>query len=174
MDGVTHDHIFAAISHLPHALAFAIVDTVYNLERKEKYDILKYAAGGFRDFTRIAASDPAMWSDVFINNKKQISNLIDAYVKNLQQLKTDILRSDRAKLYQTIERVQKIKNGIITRNQYEAEEQKVLHKHLLVGVPGDYMPMAYFSQNKYVGLDIDIINLFAKQHNMTVEFVKTS
>ena len=81
-----HDQVLAATSHLPHVLAFSLVDTLLGLPQKE--DILRYAAGGFKDFTRIASSDPVMWRDICLHNSDAILSMIDAIQNNLQEFAT--------------------------------------------------------------------------------------
>lgn len=93
MDIKTHDMIFAGISHLPHMVAFSLVNAVTDMENFEK-QILQYSAGGFRDFTRIAASDPVMWRDIALMNKDHILNAINFFEKSLAQLKHSIAAGD--------------------------------------------------------------------------------
>ena len=93
MDIITHDMIFAGISHLPHMVAFSLVNAVTDMENFEK-QILQYSAGGFRDFTRIAASDPVMWRDIALMNKDHILNAINFFEKSLAQLKHSIAAGD--------------------------------------------------------------------------------
>lgn len=95
MDITTHDRIFAGISHLPHMVAFSLVNAVTDMEDFEK-QILQYSAGGFRDFTRIAASDPAMWRDIALMNRDNILNAIDFFEKSLSALKDSIGAGDAA------------------------------------------------------------------------------
>ena len=80
-----HDQILAATSHLPHFLAYSLVDTLARMN--EKTDIFRYAAGGFRDFTRIAASDPIMWRDIAVANKKAVIEVMDKVMDNLVSLR---------------------------------------------------------------------------------------
>lgn len=93
MDVKTHDMIFAGISHLPHMVAFSLVNAVTDMENFEK-QILQYSAGGFRDFTRIAASDPVMWRDIALMNKDHILSAINFFEKSLAQLKQSIAAGD--------------------------------------------------------------------------------
>jgi prephenate dehydrogenase len=99
MDIKTHDMIFAGISHLPHMVAFSLVNAVTDMENFEK-QILQYSAGGFRDFTRIAASDPAMWRDIALMNKDHILNAIDFFEKSLGALKQSIAAGDASRIEQ--------------------------------------------------------------------------
>ncbi len=93
MDIKTHDMIFAGISHLPHMVAFSLVNAVTDMENFEN-QILQYSAGGFRDFTRIAASDPVMWRDIALMNKDHILNAIGFFEKSLGALKQSIAAGD--------------------------------------------------------------------------------
>lgn len=92
MDAAHHDEILAATSHLPHLLAFTLVDTLAQME--DKLDIFRYAAGGFRDFTRIASSDPQMWHDICLANREAILAMIDRYAADLSQLGAAIRAGD--------------------------------------------------------------------------------
>jgi len=87
MDAKQHDYILSITSHIPHLIAYNIVNTALNVQDKKESDVVKYSAGGLRDFTRIAASNPIMWRDVFIQNKKNTSNMIDNFIANLEDLK---------------------------------------------------------------------------------------
>lgn len=99
-----HDDILAATSHLPHVLAYAIVDALYTLEQKT--EIFRYAAGGFRDFTRIAASDPVMWRDIFLSNRGAILQQLDNFESHLADLRAAIEASDSTALDSILERSQ--------------------------------------------------------------------
>ena len=91
-----HDEVLAATSHLPHLIAFSLVDTLAGED--ENMDIFRYAAGGFRDFTRIAASDPVMWHDIFLSNRDAVLRVIDHFTHDLEQLRTAIADQDSATL----------------------------------------------------------------------------
>ena len=92
MDARHHDDVLAATSHLPHLLAFTLVDTLAALD--EKAEIFKYAAGGFRDFTRIASSDPKMWHDICVNNRDALLNILTRFQKDLENLGKAIEQND--------------------------------------------------------------------------------
>jgi prephenate dehydrogenase len=92
-----HDQVLAATSHLPHVLAFSLVDTLLNMPQRE--DILRYAAGGFRDFTRIASSDPVMWRDICLTNKAAILEMITAFQHNLGEFAAMIEAQDGEALH---------------------------------------------------------------------------
>ena len=87
MSDEDHDKILTFTSHLPHVVAYNIVKTSMSNDEKVKGDIIKYSAGGLRDFTRIAASDPIMWRDIFIDNSALIIQAIDKFIKNLDEFK---------------------------------------------------------------------------------------
>ncbi|WP_246166758.1 bifunctional prephenate dehydrogenase/3-phosphoshikimate 1-carboxyvinyltransferase [Marinobacter salinexigens] len=97
-----HDEVLAATSHLPHLIAFSLVDTLAGED--ENMDIFRYAAGGFRDFTRIAASDPVMWHDIFLSNRDAVLRVIDHFTHDLDQLRTAIANQDGATLMRVFSR----------------------------------------------------------------------
>ncbi|HSH13714.1 MAG TPA: prephenate dehydrogenase/arogenate dehydrogenase family protein, partial [Desulfurivibrionaceae bacterium] len=97
-----HDEVLAATSHLPHLIAFSLVDTLAGED--ENLDIFRYAAGGFRDFTRIAASDPVMWHDIFLSNRDAVLRVIDHFSHDLDRLRTAIADQDSATLLQVFSR----------------------------------------------------------------------
>ena len=98
MDAKQHDYILSITSHIPHLIAYNIVNTSLNIQGEKQSSIVKYSAGGLRDFTRIAASNPIMWRDVFIQNKKNTSKMIDKFIENLEDLKKAIENEDGKKL----------------------------------------------------------------------------
>jgi prephenate dehydrogenase len=106
-----HDAVLAATSHLPHLLAFALVDTLS--QQGESEEIFRYAAGGFRDFTRIASSDPQMWHDVFMTNGKATVTVLDEYIDDLHRLKKAILARDSAELMNTFRRAKKSRDKFL-------------------------------------------------------------
>ncbi|WP_457599816.1 prephenate dehydrogenase [Hydrogenivirga sp.] len=85
MDPMLHDWVFGAVSHLPHAVAFALIDAL--IEMSDGVDLFRYPGGGFKDFTRIAASDPVMWRDIFLENRDNVIKAIDVYVDSLKRLR---------------------------------------------------------------------------------------
>ena len=87
IDPYLHDFIFASVSHLPHAVAFALVDSLINLSKEAGIDLFLYPGGGFKDFTRIAASSPTIWKDIFLENKSAVLHSIDEFSKSLEKLK---------------------------------------------------------------------------------------
>ena len=119
-----HDKVMAAVSHLPHLIAFSIVGTVADLEGYEKQEIIKYSASGFRDFTRIAGSDPTMWRDILLNNKGTILELIQRFVEDLIALQRNIRWDEGDKLFDLFSRTQKIRKEVIEAKQEQPEHEK--------------------------------------------------
>ena len=117
MDAKQHDYILSITSHIPHLIAYNIVNTSLNIQGEKESSIVKYSAGGLRDFTRIAASNPIMWRDVFIQNKKNTSEMIDNFIKNLEDLKKAIENEDGKKLEEIFTKTQKIRKEIIEAGQ---------------------------------------------------------
>ncbi|NPA52044.1 MAG: prephenate dehydrogenase/arogenate dehydrogenase family protein [Aquificae bacterium] len=102
MNPHTHDFVFASVSHLPHAVAFALVDALIKLSKETGIDLFSYPGGGFKDFTRIAASSPTVWKDIFIENKKDVIHAIDEFTKSLQELKKYIQEENQEKLIELL------------------------------------------------------------------------
>ena len=104
MDSDKHDKIFSMTSHLPHLIAYNLVKSAQDFEKKQRYNLLKYSAGGLRDFSRIAASNEIMWRDIFFNNKKNVLKAIDIFIKNLNAFKRDInYKNDKSILKKLIQ-----------------------------------------------------------------------
>ena len=112
-----HDYVLSLTSHLPHAVAYSIVKTAINKEDKFKDDVIQYSAGGLRDFTRIAASDPLMWKDIFIDNSENILKVLDNYSKNLNEIKDAIKNKDSKKLLEIFSSTKKVRKEIIDAGQ---------------------------------------------------------
>ena len=112
-----HDYVLSLTSHLPHAVAYSIVRTAINNEDKFKNDVIQYSAGGLRDFTRIAASDPLMWKDIFIDNSENILKVLDNYSKNLEDIKSAIKKKDSEKLLEIFSSTKKVRKEIIEAGQ---------------------------------------------------------
>ena len=112
-----HDHILAITSHMPHLIAYNIVNTSLDAQEKSGSSIVKYSAGGLRDFTRIAASNPIMWRDIFIQNKNNSTKMIDKFIKNLEDLKKAIENEDGKKLEEIFTKTKKIRKDIIKAGQ---------------------------------------------------------
>ncbi|RZO48027.1 MAG: prephenate dehydrogenase/arogenate dehydrogenase family protein [Candidatus Pelagibacterales bacterium] len=117
MEAKQHDHILSITSHIPHLIAYNIVNTTLNIQDKKATDIIKYSAGGLRDFTRIAASNPIMWRDIFIQNKKNTSKIIDDFIVNLESLKKAIENEDGKKLEEIFTKTKKMRKEIIEAGQ---------------------------------------------------------
>ncbi len=111
MSAEHHDKILAATSHLPHILAFTLVDQLASME--EQTEVLRYAAGGFRDFSRIAGSDPVMWRDILIANRESIISRIDEFETHLEKLKAALGDSSPEQIQEIFERAQKTRNGFL-------------------------------------------------------------
>jgi prephenate dehydrogenase len=111
MFAVDHDRILAATSHLPHMLAYALVDMLARMDDKE--EMFRYAAGGFRDFTRIASSNPVMWRDICIANKGQLATLVEDFAAELQLLATSIRAGEQQQLEQIFENAKSTRDSFI-------------------------------------------------------------
>ena len=112
-----HDKILSLTSHLPHVVAYNIVKTAMGDGEKTKNDIIRYSAGGLRDFTRIAASDPAMWKDIFISNSSLIIESIDKFSKSLEDFKKAIKEKDSKKLLEIFEKSKEFRKSIVKAGQ---------------------------------------------------------
>lgn len=117
MDPTHHDRVLAITSHLPHLIAYTIVGTATDLEEHLKAEVIKYSAGGFRDFTRIAASDPIMWRDVFLNNGEAVLEMVGRLQEDLAVLQRAIRNQDGATLEAHFTRTRAIRRGIIAAKQ---------------------------------------------------------
>jgi cyclohexadieny/prephenate dehydrogenase len=121
MDARHHDLVLAVTSHLPHLIAYNIVGTAADLEEVTEGEVMKYSAGGFRDFTRIAASDPVMWRDVFLLNKDAVLETLGRFTEDLQALSRAIRWGEGDKLEALFTRTREIRRGIIAAGQESAE-----------------------------------------------------
>ncbi len=117
LDVATHDKIVAIVSHLPHLIAFTICSTADDLAEETKEAVLKFAAGGFRDFTRIAASDPTMWRDVFLNNREALLEMLGRFVEDAHALGRAVRWGQAEYIEDRIKRGRKIRRGLIERHQ---------------------------------------------------------
>ena len=117
MNSEKHDKIFSITSHLPHLIAYNLVKSAQDFEKKEKYNLIKYSAGGLRDFSRIAASNEIMWRDIFFNNKKNISKAIDLFIKNLNEFKKDINSKNNKSIIKKLIQTKKVRSKIIKLKQ---------------------------------------------------------
>ena len=112
-----HDKILAITSHLPHLIAYTIVGTATDLEEQTKHDVVRFSATGFRDFTRIAASDPIMWRDVFLNNREAVLEMLQRFNEDLSYLQRAIRWSEGEKLENLFTRTMEIRRSIIEEGQ---------------------------------------------------------
>ena len=117
MSDEDHDKILTFTSHLPHVVAYNIVKTSMSHDEEVKDDIIKYSAGGLRDFTRIAASDPIMWRDIFIDNSALIIQAIDKFIRNLDEFKKAISEKDSKKLIEIFEKSKDFRKSIVKAGQ---------------------------------------------------------
>ena len=121
MDDRHHDLVLAVTSHLPHLIAYNIVGTAADLEEVTQAEVMKYSAGGFRDFTRIAASDPTMWRDIFVANKDAVLEILGRFTEDLQALSRAIRWGEGDKLHELFTRTREIRRGVIDAGQESAE-----------------------------------------------------
>ncbi|WP_374368298.1 prephenate/arogenate dehydrogenase family protein [Dongia sp.] len=112
-----HDQVLAITSHLPHLIAYTIVDTATNLEESTQSEVIKFSASGFRDFTRIAASDPTMWRDIFLNNREAVLEILGRFTEDLTALQRAIRWGEGDKLFDVFTRTREVRRGIIDAKQ---------------------------------------------------------
>ena len=115
-----HDLVLAVTSHLPHLIAYTIVGTASDLEDVTRSEVIKYSAGGFRDFTRIAASDPTMWRDVFLTNKDAVLEMLQRFTEDLTELQKAIRKDDGTALFDHFTRTRAVRRSIIEQGQDDA------------------------------------------------------
>ena len=120
MDAAHHDRVLAVTSHLPHLIAYTIVGTASDLEEVTQSEVIKYSAGGFRDFTRIAASDPTMWRDVFLANKDAVLEMLQRFTEDLTALQRAIRTEDGVVLRDHFTRTRAVRRSIIEQGQDDA------------------------------------------------------
>lgn len=120
MDADHHDKVLAVTSHLPHLIAYTIVGTASDLEQVTQSEVIKYSAGGFRDFTRIAASDPTMWRDVFLTNRDAVLEMLQRFTEDLTELQKAIRKGDGETLFDHFTHTRAIRRGIIEMGQDDA------------------------------------------------------
>jgi cyclohexadieny/prephenate dehydrogenase len=120
MDAKHHDLVLAVTSHLPHLIAYTIVGTASDMEEVTQSEVIKYSAGGFRDFTRIAASDPTMWRDVFLSNKDAVLEMLQRFSEDLTALQRAIRWGDGEALFELFSRTRDIRRSIIEQGQDDA------------------------------------------------------
>ncbi len=117
MDPGHHDQVLAITSHLPHLIAYTIVGTATDLENHLQQEVIKFSASGFRDFTRIAASDPVMWRDIFLNNRESVLEVLQRFTEDLTALQRAIRWGEGEKLHDLFSRTRTIRRGIIEAKQ---------------------------------------------------------
>ncbi len=117
MNSNEHDYILSLTSHLPHAIAYNLVRSAIKNEDKFKEEVIKYSAGGLRDFTRIASSDPIMWRDIFIDNSENILKVLESFSNNLEEMKKAIKEKDSSKLIQIFSSTKNVRKEIIKAGQ---------------------------------------------------------
>jgi len=117
MNAEKHDKIFSITSHLPHLVAYNLVKSAQDFEKKQKYDLIKYSAGGLRDFSRIAASNEVMWRDIFFDNKVNVSKAINIFIKNLNSFKKDINSKNSRSILKKLIQTKKVRSKILKLKQ---------------------------------------------------------
>ena len=117
MTAVKHDRIFSITSHLPHLIAYNLVKSAQDFEKKQNYDLIKFSAGGLRDFSRIAASNEIMWRDIFFNNSKNMRAAIDLFIKNLNSFKKDINSKNNKSILKKLIQTKRVRKKIIKLKQ---------------------------------------------------------
>jgi cyclohexadieny/prephenate dehydrogenase len=117
MDSKKHDSVFSMTSHLPHLIAYNLVKTATDFEKQQRYEIIKFSAGGLRDFSRIAASNEIMWRDIFFNNQKNLSKVIDLFIKNLRSFKKNIQSKNNKSIIKKLVDAKKVRKKIIKLKQ---------------------------------------------------------
>ncbi|WP_120076502.1 prephenate/arogenate dehydrogenase family protein [Aurantiacibacter odishensis] len=129
MDAEHHDRVLAVTSHIPHLIAYTIVGTASDLEEVTRSEVIKYSAGGFRDFTRIAASDPVMWRDVFLNNRDAVLDMLDRFLTDLAMMREAIKAGDGEMMFDQFSKTRAIRRRIIEHGQDDARPDFGRHDH---------------------------------------------
>ena len=117
MNAKKHDKIFSMTSHLPHLIAYNLVKSAQDFEKRQKYNLIKFSAGGLRDFSRIAASNEVMWRDIFFDNGDNVSKAIDLFIKNLNHFKKDIRRKNNNSILKKLTQTKKVRSKILKLKQ---------------------------------------------------------
>ena len=117
MNSEKHDKIFSITSHLPHLIAYNLVKSAQDFEKILQFNLIKYSAGGLRDFSRIAASNEVMWRDIFFDNKINITKAIDLFIKNLKSFKKDINKKNNKSILKKLKKTKKVRTKIIKLKQ---------------------------------------------------------
>lgn len=117
MDPAYHDKVLALTSHLPHLIAYTIVGTAFEVEEQERQDVIRFSAGGFRDFTRIAGSDPTMWRDIFLTNKDAVLEMLQRFTEDLTAVQRQIRYAEGDKLFDFFTRTRDIRRRVVEAQQ---------------------------------------------------------
>ena len=117
MNSEKHDKIFSITSHLPHLIAYNLVKSAQDFEKNQNYQLIKFSAGGLRDFSRIAASNEIMWRDIFFSNNANVSKAIDLFIKNLKAFKRDINKKNNKLILKKLIKTKKVRSKIIKLKQ---------------------------------------------------------
>ena len=112
-----HDKIMSITSHLPHLIAFTIVNTAFKIDVKKKKELINFSAGGFKDFTRIGSSDPKMWTDIFISNNKHLTSTLDDFIKDLKDFKELIKKNNLNEIFDLLKQTKDIRKSILKSNK---------------------------------------------------------
>jgi cyclohexadieny/prephenate dehydrogenase len=123
MEASHHDQVLAITSHVPHIVAYTIVGTATDLEGRLRSEVIKYAASGFRDFTRIAASDPVMWRDIFLNNKEAVLEMLGRLIEDIYGVQRAIRDGDGDTLQALFTRTREIRRGVVAAGQHIAPQR---------------------------------------------------
>ena len=127
MDAEHHDRVLAMTSHIPQLIAYSIVATANDLEKNMREEIIRYSAAGFRDFTRLAGSDPIMWRDIYLLNKNSVLDMLGRFTEDLSSLQKAIRNSDKKKLEKTFRSTRQLRKLIETKGQagtFDPREKK--------------------------------------------------
>ena len=112
-----HDKIMSITSHLPHLIAFTIVNTAFKIDIEKKKELINFSAGGFKDFTRIGSSDPKMWTDIFISNNKYLISTIDDFINDLKNFKELIKKNNLNEIFELLKQTKDIRKSILKSNK---------------------------------------------------------
>jgi cyclohexadieny/prephenate dehydrogenase len=145
MDPKHHDLVLAITSHVPHLIAYNIVGTAADLETVTQSEVIKYSASGFRDFTRIAASDPTMWRDIFLNNREAVLEMLGRFNEDLSQLTRAIRTGNGEALFDHYTRTRAIRRGIVEIGQDSAAPD---FGRAHPGLPAEPLPRPYAADNE--------------------------
>ena len=163
MDAAHHDLVLAITSHVPHLIAYNIVGTVADLEKDTQSEVIKFSASGFRDFTRIAASDPVMWRDVFLTNRDAVLEMLGRFLEDLSQLQRAVRVGDGPAMEALFTRTREIRRSIITAGQ-ETAAADFGRPHGDGPVKGEGAPAAEGTGQAPVPPPIDTPEIYYREH----------